>query len=180
MSDSETKTDAGFWQRAGAFGLDYVIILLYLAVIALLFLLINSFFDLNEWAFSGRVRAQTSAFLIVTLPVTLYFAFSEASRRQASWGKQRMGLIVTDNDGNRIGIGRSLGRTLLKFIPWELSHTLIWEIYFQTNVNAILINMGFILVYVLIGLNIASLVLSRTHQTLYDFLAGTRVEKLSA
>jgi len=40
-----------------------------------------------------------------------------------------------------------------------------------------LINYGFILVYVLIGLNIASLVVTKTHQTLYDFLAKTYVTK---
>ena len=180
MSKSQTKTYAGFWQRAKAFALDYVIILLYLAAITLLLLLVNSWIGINECFFAERVRAQVSAFILVTLPVTLYFALSESSARQASWGKQRLRLKVIDSDGNRIGIRRSLARTWLKFIPWELSHTLIWDINFQTNINASFINIGFVMVYGLIGLNLASLLLSKTHQTLYDFIAGTRVEKLSA
>ena len=179
MSNSQTKAYAGFWRRLGAFALDYVIILLYLAAITLLLLLVNSFFGMNEWLFAERVRAQVSAFLLVTLPVTLYFAFSESSARQASWGKRRIGLKVIDTNGNRIGVWRSLARTLLKFIPWELSHTLIWEINFQTNINPTLINIGFVTVYGLTGLNLASFLFSKTRQTLYDFIAGTRVEKLS-
>ena len=35
------------------------------------------------------------------------------------------------------------------------------------------ISSGFVLVYVLIGLNIASLVVTKKKQTLYDLLAGT-------
>lgn len=179
MTNNDTKVYAGFWQRTGAFAFDYVVILLYLAAITLLVWLVNSLTGVNEWLFADRIRAQISAFLIVTLPVTLYFAFSESSTRQASWGKHRMRLKVIDNKGNRISIWRSLARTLLKFIPWEFTHTLIWEIGFHIDPNATWITIGFILVYGLIGLNIASLVLTKTHQTLYDLLSGTRVEKLS-
>ena len=65
--------------------------------------------------------------------------------------------------------------TLLKFIPWELSHTLIWQIYFSPQMQAIWINYGFTLVYLLTGLNIASLLLTKSHQTLYDLLTNTYV-----
>ena len=175
MNDSQMKNYAGFWQRAGAFALDYVIVLFYLAAITLLSLLINSLFSVNQWLFSDRVRAQLVASLLITLPVTLYFAFGESSVQQATWGKKRLGLKVTDINGERISFWRSLARTLLKFIPWEVSHTLIWEISFPPQANSPLINYGFILVYVVIGLNIASLLMNRKHQTLYDFLAKTYV-----
>lgn len=177
MTNGRTKAYAGFWQRTGAFALDYAIIFFYLIAITLLSLFINSLFHINEWVFAGRVRAQVVAFFLITFPVTLYFAINESSARQATWGKRRLKLKVTDYNGNRIGFGRALWRIVLKFLPWELSHTLIWEIYFQTNINENLINAGFVLVYLLIGLNLASLVLTKTHQTLYDFLAGTHVER---
>ncbi len=171
------ETYAGFWRRAGAFALDYIPIFIYLLVITLLFLLLNTLFGIDQLLFANRVRAQFTAFLLVTLPVTLYFALSESSLRQATWGKRRAGLKVTDSQGKHISLWRSLGRTALKFIPWELSHTLIWEIYFPPQVNTAWLDYGFILVYVLIGLNIASLILSKKHQTIYDLLAGTYVIK---
>jgi uncharacterized RDD family membrane protein YckC len=169
------KTYAGLWKRAGAFALDYIIILGYLLAVVLLALLANTLFGANQWLFANRIRAQFVAFLLVTLPITLYFAISESSPRQATWGKQRLKLKVTNRDGNRISFLRSLGRTLLKFVPWELSHTLIWQLYFSPQIESAGINYGFALVYLLIGLNIASLMIARTRQTLYDLLTSTFV-----
>ena len=169
------KPYAGFWKRAGAFALDYIIILGYLVGIMLLSLLANALFDTSQWLFADRVRAQLTAFLIVTLPVTLYFAISESSSSQATWGKRRLKLKVTDHNGKQISVWRSLARTLLKFVPWELSHTLIWQLYFSPQIESVWINYGFTLVYLLIGLNIASLFLTKSHQTLYDLFTNTYV-----
>jgi uncharacterized RDD family membrane protein YckC len=154
-----------------------MIILGYLIAITLLFLLLNTLFNANQWLFTERIRAQLVAFLLITFPITLYFAVSESSARQATWGKGRWGLKVADCDGNRIGFWRAFGRTLLKFVPWEISHTLIWQISFSPQMDTVWINYGFVLVYLLIGLNIISLVVTRTHQTFYDFLTNTNVIK---
>ena len=157
--------------------LDYVIILFYLVTVTLIFLLLNSLFNLNDRLFIDRVRAQLTAFLLITLPVALYFAISESSNRQATWGKQRMKLRVTDENGERISFWRALARTFLKFIPWELSHTLIWELSFSPQTDTVLTYYGFGFVYLLVGLNIASLLLTKTHQTIYDLLTKTYVVK---
>jgi uncharacterized RDD family membrane protein YckC len=171
---------AGFLQRITAFLLDYVIILIYLAAFTVVMWLLNSLFSINDLLFSDRVQAQIVAFLLVTFPVALYFAISESSNQQATWGKQRIGLKVTDYNGERISFWRSLARTLLKFIPWELSHTLIWELSFSPQTDDVLIYYGFGLVYLLVGLNIASLIMTKKHQTIYDLLAKTYVVKQAA
>lgn len=169
------KMYAGFWLRAGAFALDYVIILVYLIVITLFSLLMNSIFSINQWLFGDRVRAQLTGFLLITLPVTLYFAFGESSIRQATWGKRRLRLKVTDLHRNRIRFWRSLARSGLKFIPWELAHTLIWQISFTQSESSTLIAAGFVTVYLLLGANLAALVLRKDRRTLYDLLTGTCV-----
>lgn len=171
------KTYAGFWQRVKAFAFDYVLILGYLIVFTLLFLLFNAIFNMSQWLFTDRVLAQVFVFSTVTLPVTIYFAVGESSSKQATWGKQRTGLKVTDRNGNKIGFWRALARTLLKFVPWELSHTLVWEVDFSGGSFSAGITYGFVLVYVLIGLNIASIAMTKTKQSLYDLLAGTFIEQ---
>ena len=170
---------AGFWKRAGAFALDYIVILLYLLMIGLIGLLINSLGDAFSLLFADRARAQLSGFLLVTLPVTLYFALSESSPQKASWGKKRLGLQVTDYDGERISVWRSLVRTALKFIPWEIAHTFIWTIVFSPVDTPEWVNFSIILVYALIGLNLAFLIFTKRHQTMYDLLAKTCVTKQS-
>jgi len=113
--------------------------------------------------------------MLVTLPVTLYFAFFESSARQGTWGKQRLKIKVADRFGKRVTLWRAFGRTLLKFVPWEISHTLIWQIYFSPQTEVVWVSYGFALVYLLIGLNVISLVMTRTRQTLYDLLTQTYV-----
>lgn len=113
---------AGFWQRLRAFIWDYFLIAAYLVIITVVFWLL----PLNERLFADRIQAQVSIFIVLTLPVILYFSIFESSPKQGTFGKQKTGLIVVGDYGKRIGFVRSFARTLLKFIPWELSHTLIW------------------------------------------------------
>jgi uncharacterized RDD family membrane protein YckC len=153
---------ASFWRRAGAFALDYIPILIYLLAVTLLFLLLDTLFDVNQLLFTNRTLGQLTAFLLVTLPVVLYFALGESSTRQGTWGKRRLGLKVADVDGNGVSFERALARNLLKFIPWELSHTLIWEIRFTSQTDSMLISYGFVLVYLLIRLILV--LMTRKHQ----------------
>lgn len=173
------KTYAGFWRRAGAFALDYIPIFIYLLALSLLFFLLRTLFDISQ-LFANRIQAQIVAFLLVTLPVLLYFVFGESSARQSTWGKQRLGLKVTDRNGDRITFQRAFIRTLLKLIPWEFSHTLLWEIRFDPQIDSAMISYGFAMVYLLIGLNIVVLQITKTRQTLYDLLAKTYVMKKTA
>jgi len=162
---------AGFWKRLQAFLWDYVLIGAYLLIITALFWLL----PFSERLFANRIQAQGSAFFILTLPIILYFTIFESSAKQGTWGKQKTALIVTGSNGERISFPRSFARTLLKFIPWELSHTLIWEINFHPQTEPTLINIGFGVVYLLVGLNLASLLMTKKHQTLYDLAKKTCV-----
>ncbi len=166
---------AGFWIRTKAFVLDYLIILVYLIVLTVIFLLIDQASDISRSLFASRISAQISGFLLVTVPISLYFAIGESSVHRGTWGKRRLHLAVTDQNGNRVGFPRAVIRTLSKFIPWELSHTIIWQTYFYPETSSVFILYGFALVYFLIGLSAASLVFTRSHQAVYDFIAGTFV-----
>ena len=81
----DAKVYARFWKRAGAFALDYIIVLGYLFALSLCSFLANLSFGTNEWLFAGRTGAQIAGFLLITLPVSLYFALSESSAHQATW-----------------------------------------------------------------------------------------------
>ena len=49
-----------------------------------------------------------------------YYAILESSSRQATFGKQAAGLIVTDLDGHRINILQALGRYLVRLISYGI------------------------------------------------------------
>lgn len=171
-----TRAAAGLRVRVLAFALDYLPIAAYLAVlVAGGAWLGRSAQPLTRVLFGGAVAGEATGFLLITLPVTLYFALFEASSRQATWGKSRMGLMVTDLAGIRLSPLRSIGRTVLKFIPWELAHACIWQVSFAPDQSSATYTVGFGIVWLIIGANVVSLLASPTRQTLYDRLAGTVV-----
>ena len=162
--------------RVTAFALDYIIIAGYLLVIVALGIVLNTFSPaVAHRLFSNPLSGQFTGFLVITLPVSLYFILFESSVWQATWGKRKMSLIVTRTDGSRLPILRAGSRTLLKFIPWELAHTCIWQISFAQQKPSQIIIVGFVLVWILVGANLISMWISPTHQTLYDWLASTYV-----
>ena len=76
----------------------------------------------------------------------LYYALMESSGMQATLGKKALGLIVTDESGQRISFARATGR------------------YFAKIVSALILLIGFIMV-----------AFTERKQGLHDKLAGTLV-----
>jgi uncharacterized RDD family membrane protein YckC len=92
---------AGFRERIAAFALDYVIIAAYLIVVVAVGVGMNTAFPaVSGQIFGSPVSGQIIGFLMVTLPVTLYFALSESSRRQAP-GEAQAEPAVIGADGSR-------------------------------------------------------------------------------
>lgn len=109
---------AGLGRRAAAFGVDYLLIAAWLAVVvavgAILRLLVP---DLAAALFADPLVGEAVGFVLITLPVGLYFAVSEAGSAGATWGKRRMGVRVLTADAERLTLGRSALRTVLKLVP---------------------------------------------------------------
>lgn len=60
--------------------------------------------------------ASCCAQVVGQLIALAYYVVLETSPKQATWGKQIVGIKVTDMSGNRITIGRAVGRYFAKFI----------------------------------------------------------------
>jgi uncharacterized RDD family membrane protein YckC len=165
---------AGFGARLTAFGFDYLPILAYLsALVAVGSLVGRAYPDAVAAAFGRPITAQAIGFLVVTLPVGLYFALSEASPRQATWGKRRRGLRVVGPHGARLGIGRSAARTALKFVPWELAHAGVWGLTLAGDDPA-----AFALVLLgaaWVGVGVNGVAIAWRRRAVYDVLSGTAV-----
>jgi len=167
---------AGLAARIVAFVWDYIILAAYLLVVFAISLGVNAVFpDALAPLLSSALSSQAVGFLLVTLPVTLYFAICESSPWQATWGKRRRGLKVISSGGGRIRFTRALARTLFKFIPWELAHFLIWQVNFSQDNPPAWINAGFVLVWLLVAGNALRIWRSAAKQSFYDWLTGTYV-----
>jgi uncharacterized RDD family membrane protein YckC len=173
---NQEQRPAGLWVRCLAFALDYLSIAAYLTLLVAAGVAADRMWrPVTSVLFGNPLSGEASGFLLITLPVSLHFALSEASPRRATWGKRKMGLQVTDRDGRRMGLARSLGRTALKFVPWELAHAYIWQISFADDRSSPVYVAGFALVWLLVAANAASLLADPECRTLYDRMAGTLV-----
>lgn len=109
---------AGFWRRAAATILDGLIISLVVTV----FRMTGGLIGLGD-SDGGKSLADIAEFFISWL----YGAGMESSERQATFGKQIMGIRVTDMEGNRISFARATGR------------------YFGKIISGLLLGIGFIM-----------------------------------
>jgi type VI protein secretion system component VasF len=80
-------------------------------------------------------------------------------------------------NGSRLSMSRALLREAVRFLPWELSHALIWRIALSPHGGSIpwWVYAGFGVVYALVILFLVTLFIGSQHRTVYDRLAGSIV-----
>lgn len=121
-------TYAGFWLRFVAYLVDGLILGFAIMIVCVpFFFLMGGISLLESLPRYGRERfepAQLAGFLTIIFALVgvsiivkwLYFAYLESGEKQATWGKQVLGLYVTDLSGSPISFGRASGRFFAKII----------------------------------------------------------------
>ncbi|MCA1012780.1 RDD family protein [Halobacillus halophilus] len=163
-----------FKTRLYAFVLDYLIIVLYglLVVGGISFILRSSITPLFS---HSPVTAQWTGFLLITFPVSLYFIISEQSEWKGTVGKRKAGICVVDLTGERIGIGRSILRTTIKFLPWEAAHFVVWNLILPSGFSERTLYVILSVVYITVFLYLILPLTNPMRRNVYDWVAGTAV-----
>lgn len=172
---------AGFGKRLKAFGFDYLIIFTYIILLFAVnfgIILTGGGLDKISPLFTSPIVKDAIAFLTLILPVILYFSLQESSAHQGTWGKRKVGIRVINAKGETLTRRQAFLRSLLKFLPWQIAHTSLyyWEGWpFAPAEPTLMVLGGFVLVYVLVGIYIASTLISKKHRTPYDWATGSFV-----
>ena len=166
-------------RRIAAWLLDYLLIAAYLVLLTAvsLGLRVSPVQAGFNRAMSQPVTAELLGFFLLTLPVVLYFALFEASPLGATLGKRALRLAVVETNGGRLSTRRALLRETVRFLPWELSHALLWRVALSPDRGSISfwVTAGFGVVYAVVLLYLATLFIGSLHRTVYDRLAGSAV-----
>jgi uncharacterized RDD family membrane protein YckC len=131
-------TYAGFWLRFVAYLMDgFLVGFVSVALFIPMFFLMGGVTILGSLPRLGDGQPEPGqivailtlvfAFIgVATILQWLYYAYLESDEKQATWGKQILGLYVTDLSGNRISFGRASGRYFAKLItrmiPLEIGY----------------------------------------------------------
>jgi uncharacterized RDD family membrane protein YckC len=141
----------GFWRRVAAYIIDSIILNIAFSFLAMIFGIGLSVTSLIGDGAMGDTLAFGTITLIWTVNIVgnwLYFALMESSSMQATIGKLALGVVVTDEHGDRISFLRATGR------------------YFAKILSGLILLIGFIMV-----------AFTARKQGLHDFIASTLVHK---
>ena len=139
---------AGFWLRFVAYIIDAIVMQIPLTVVGSLTGLTMGMRGMgwDGMSIGAGSYATGTGFAISIVATWLYASLMESSAWQATLGKKALGLLVTDEAGNRISFARATGR------------------HFGQYVSAIILGVG----YMMAGW-------TRRKQALHDMMAGTLV-----
>ncbi len=167
-------------RRPLAFALDYLVIVTYVVTLAAasLVVLATPGHAAYQAVWANAWSAELAGFLLLTAPVILYFALFESSPASATLGKQILHLRVLGANGRPLRLQRSLLRSAIKFLPWELAHFTIWHYAYGAARHAgppgwTMITLT--AVYLLVAAYLLSLWVGKAHRTVYDRMAGSIV-----
>lgn len=123
----------------------------------------------NSWLTYGWI------FLVISLPMWLYFILNESSPRQATLGKLLLGLKVTDLTGNRLTVTATAWRTVCKLAFFEIGHLsfLFPTPLFDEPDPAF--RVGFVIIMALMLVYFAVALITPRHQSVHDFVVRTLV-----
>jgi uncharacterized RDD family membrane protein YckC len=168
---------AGFAKRLKAFGFDYLLIVGYIILLAgatLTVIKISGYLGFSlDWP-ENPVLADLLAFVTLVLPVILYFTLQESSPQKATWGKSKAGICVVNADGGMLTRKQAFVRSLVKMVPWQIGHTCLFQVLAVTPVPPA-VTVGYVLLYILVGIYVATALISKKHRTPYDLIAGSYV-----
>lgn len=143
---------AGFWRRVGAYLIDAILLGIVTSILGSVLGMpmgaaaMSAVMSGDPAAIAAAQSSGNLGNLISIIIGVAYFAGMESSSHQATLGKKALGMVVTDLAGNRLSLGRAVGR------------------YFAKFVSAIILGIGFIMV-----------AFTEKKQGLHDMIAGTLV-----
>lgn len=158
--------------------IDYLLILGYLILLVILNVFL--FPSMQNWFKGSLFVAQFAGFLMVTFPVSIYFIICDSVLGHQSFGKRKVGIKVVNESGGSPTLFRSIFRVMLKFLPWELSHFLVYRLV-MIGENEVPISYSVIggIIYSLMFAYILTAILTKKKQSLYDLISKTQVVRVS-
>jgi uncharacterized RDD family membrane protein YckC/predicted RNA-binding Zn-ribbon protein involved in translation (DUF1610 family) len=106
---------AGFWLRVVAIIIDWFLITVLTVIVVAIMILVGILPGDQPPGNAGQDEENAIILILVVLMWT-YMTVMESSPLQGTLGKLALGLIVTDEFGQRISFGRAAGRNAARFL----------------------------------------------------------------
>ena len=164
-------------KRVKAFMIDYIFILIYIGLLLGTSLLVSKVFKLKPDNLNPAA-GELIAFATLTLPVILYFTLSENGKYGGTIGKRKMGLQVVNNTLNKANVGQLLIRNCIKFLPWELAHFFIFQLFYFNSTSSATpgwVLAGLITSQLLAIIYLLFMIFNKNNRSIYELFSQTKV-----
>ena len=162
-------------RRLVAFMLDWVVLFIALAAPQFAIMTITGWWFLDQD--SSNVLTWAWVGISVTLPSLAYFTLCDRSPGGMTVGKRIMGVAVRPAGGERMTWGQALARNIVKLIPWEATHIMIFfpEPFGSESLSAGKIALMTLSNVLFVAWLLAPLVDRPKFRGIHDRMAGTTV-----
>ncbi len=150
--------------------IDYIVILIYLAIL-LIVNLIFYFLVLGGIPEFTGIQSQLIAAFESVIPIVVIFSILDYRKPFGTYGKRKAGLMVHYKTPSFL---RSLVRNCIKFLPWQLAHIgVIDGIYteFTSWASMVFSGAGILLAIIMLYMGL----FRKDNRHLGDMIAGTQV-----
>ncbi|GAB4165257.1 MAG: hypothetical protein Tsb0033_26950 [Winogradskyella sp.] len=159
-------------KRIVAYFIDYLVIVVYALI---LFGITTMIYQLMGKSLEPMhpLKGNMVSLLTLTIPVFLYFFFTEKSKHQGTIGKRIMKIKVVANKSKSIFI-----RNVFKIIPWELAHIGIhWMVYYEEQGLGLPTWVWILMVgpQLLVLFYFITVIINKGESSFYDHVANTRI-----
>ena len=165
--------------RFKAFAIDYLIILGYICLLFAATMAISRLLD-ADLDNIDTLTAELIGFLTLTLPVILYFSFTEAGKYGGSIGKRRFNLKVIRVNRIKASFFQLLLRNVIKFLPWEIAHFFVFQLFYFTRTNTdppVWVLCGLIAAQVVAIIYLLFILFRKDNRSVYELISSTKVVK---
>ena len=154
-------------KRIAAFLIDTVLV--FVMTLPLDLLVQRALPNPQQTAFEELISSVIGVYIVAWL----YFGLSDHSAVGATPGKRLLRLRVTAEGHGVVSLPRALARTVLKLLPFELSH--IFWLALEGVVGRDVQNAGLIAANLLLVVYLAVLLLFRGRRSVHDLVVETQV-----
>ena len=164
-------------KRIYAILIDYLVIIGYMLILSSFTFMFSSLFNLylqinNPWL------GELIGFCTLTLPVILYFVFSENSHYRGTIGKRFLGLKVVSNSSQVANFYQLVVRNSIKFLPWEMAHFFVYQLFYFMNSGSVVpswILNGLIFSQVIAMIYLLFIIFNKQNRTVYELISDSKV-----
>ena len=134
-------------------------------------------FGITDIWFQSSINMQLYVLTSISIPVWIYFAYFDSKKSKGTFGKRIFNLVVKNNKNQKIDFWKSLGRTILKLLPWEIAHIGVifpTPIYYENEPSVRILSYFGLLIF---AIYVISIWTNSRKLAIYDRVIGTIVSK---